>query len=164
MTAKKIVVDCDEKPLLSHSPAAIPPSHQKNEEYDTKVDAEEEWILYSPELDIAVEEAVFLRALSTFNSQGRPYFKGTSNTTSSSTTRRVYVENLPELTTRPQCYDSPPSLCSSSATSSSSRSSLSSFSRKVRFAEKLVTEVRLRPKTPPDEREALFYTFDEIQR
>mmetsp|Transcript_14036 Transcript_14036/g.20103 ORF Transcript_14036/g.20103 Transcript_14036/m.20103 type:complete len:255 (+) Transcript_14036:42-806(+) len=152
MTAKKIASDSDEKPLLSSSPAAAPPSHQRNEDYDPKDDDVdyEEWILYSPELDIALEESVFLRALRSFHAQGRPH-----------NTRRVYVENLPVLT-RSLCYRAP-SLCSNTESSSSS-STLSSFSRRVRFAEKLVTEVRLRPKTPPDERGKLFYSFDEIQR
>lgn len=152
MTAKKIASDSDEKPLLSSSPAAAPPSHQRNEDYDSKDDDvdDEEWILYSPELDIALEEAVFLRALRSFHAQGRPH-----------NTRRVYVENVAVLT-RSLCNRAP-SLCSSTESSSSS-STLSSFSRRVRFAEKLVSEVRLRPKTPPDERGKLFYSFDEIQR
>ncbi len=162
-------MDDDEKPLLSSNQAAIPPSQQQNEDFDIKMDEEAEWILYSPELDLAVEEAVLLRALRTFNAQDRPNnnLRGVSSTSttsggSSSTSWRVYVENLPVLTRSP-CPEAL-SLCSSSVTSSSSSSSLSSYSRRVRFAEKLVTEVRLRPKTPPDEQGALFYTVDEIHR
>jgi hypothetical protein len=168
MTAKKKNLDDDEKPLLSSNQAAIPPSQQQNEDFDIKMDEEAEWILYSPELDLAVEEAVLLRALRTFNAQDRPNnsnLRGVSSSTSSgnsSTSWRVYVENLPVLTRSP-CAEAL-SLCSSTVTSSSSSSSLSSYSRRVRFAEKLVTEVRLRPKTPPDEQGALFYTVDEIHR
>ncbi len=171
MTAKKKILDSDEKPLLSSNQVAVPPSQQKNEEFDSKED--EEWILYSPELDLALEEAVLLGALRTLNAQDRQTkIFGTGTTTSSnsavslsntcSTGRRVFVENLPALSRSP-CPEVI-TLCSSTVTSSTSSSSLSSYSRRVRFAENLVTEVRLRPKTPPDEQGKLFYTVDEIQR
>jgi hypothetical protein len=160
MTAKKQLLDSDEKPLLSSNQVDVPPSQQKNEGFDSKED--EEWILYSPELDLALEEAVLLGVLRTLNGQDRPTkIFGTANL-SSSTGRRVYVENLPSLSRSP-CPEAI-TLCSSTVTSSTSSSSLSSYSRRVRFAENLVTEVRLRPKTPPDEQGALFYTVDEIQR
>ena len=158
----KFLLDSDGQPLLSNIPAAVPPSQEQNDEFDSSKDddEEEEWILYSPELDIAVEEAVFLRALNTFT--------GTTaqQRTGKVTNRRFYVENLPDLTQSQFCSfdeDDAPSLCASSVSSSSS--SLSSYSSsRVRFAEPLVTEVRLRPRTKPEERTALFYSFDEIQR
>jgi hypothetical protein len=170
MTAKKKLLDNDEKPLLSSNQVAVPPSQRKNEEFDSKED--EEWILYSPELDLALEEAVLLGALRTLNAQDRPtkiFGAGSISSNSaislistSSTGRRVFVENIPTLSRSP-CPEVI-SLCSSTVTSSTSSSCLSSYSRRVRFAENLVTEVRLRPKTPPDEQGTLFYTVDEIQR
>jgi hypothetical protein len=52
----------------------------------------------------------------------------------------------------------------SSCSSSSSSSFVSAARLKVTFAAPLVTEVRTRPRTPPEEVTSLFYSYEETQR
>lgn len=79
--------------------------------------------------------------------------------------RRFFVENLPVHSQLcKEAEDEVPSLCASSVSSSFDESSDVATPRCVRFLDPLVSEVRYRPRTLPEDCEALFYTSDETRQ
>jgi hypothetical protein len=79
--------------------------------------------------------------------------------------RRFFVENLPVHSEHcNEAEDEAPSLCASSVSSSSDESSDVATPRCVSFLDPLVSEVRYRPRTLPEDCEALFYTSDETRQ
>jgi len=78
--------------------------------------------------------------------------------------RRFFVENLPGPSCQQEDEDDSLSLCSSSVSASFDDCSEVTSSRRVRFLEPLVSEVRYRPRTLQEDCSRLFYTSDETKQ
>jgi len=78
---------------------------------------------------------------------------------------RFYVENIPFRRRNESCeYDYETSLCATSVSESFDDSVETSSRRSVSFLEPLVSEVRYRPRTPPEDCSSLFYSSEETKQ
>eukprot|EP00591_Stephanopyxis_turris_P006479 CAMPEP_0195506718 /NCGR_PEP_ID=MMETSP0794_2-20130614/296_1 /TAXON_ID=515487 /ORGANISM="Stephanopyxis turris, Strain CCMP 815" /LENGTH=279 /DNA_ID=CAMNT_0040633133 /DNA_START=40 /DNA_END=876 /DNA_ORIENTATION=+ len=172
-----IKINTGDTPLLSSKPPAVPPSQRRNEDIDAPKASDDtlddgELVFYSPEHNAAIlidskQDEFLLQVVSS----GFPILDEDRNPSSDEHEIEVdfYVENVPVIVTsdgdlqlqRSQTYND----ISRSYNRSSQRVNQSSpHSRRVQFAQPLVTEVRTRPRTLQEDLRSLFYTYEETQR